>query len=583
MLAGRQFATGQIRARAMGRPQLVVVALVALGLLIFVQVLRVTSSDVGMGRFVSRSPISVQQRARALAALSAARPDAPPRAPAPQLDGSQRHDRERAPTPNATRAAALAARARLAEPNGLDACAYEPAADPRALGAGPHEPPVVPLSDTTTCPGRSPFHTLLTAQGTTYQGWQARIMYYHWRKQRAAAGRCTDMTGFTRLCASKDGAPDGLEASMPTIYIAQLPDELIRSHFGFGVLNRPHSLKVLLQTPHLLARITEEFVLIAETDHVLTRPLVNLATRTTPAAFVFGYMHAHAGVDWVVKKYWPQGSHARVQPIGPSPAMISKAQLATFVDDWLAFSLDLRSNADAEAVIQGWVQEMWGYSIAAAKAAVEHKLVHDFQIEPGAHVRQLAPTFWRSVHIFHFTYGIEFKMDGTPQGVNQIGEWSLDKRHYGGAYPPLDLEPPPAGANAAACWLLQAFNEAMSADPAWPRSRAFGTIGWRRACSPPERIAAHPVASRLGGSKWTWAGIDGLEFVGPCDVKTPWGVGKWGLQTRSRLCDADCVASSIFLDFSGAHHTVVFSPDLATFESTRVGDGEKVAGVRAAG
>ena len=50
----------------------------------------------------------------------------------------------------------------------------------------------------------------------------------------------------------------------------------------------------------------------------------------------------------------------------------------------LDFSLDLRSNSEAEAVIQGWVQEMWGYSIAAASLGIKHKLVFDFQVEPGA-------------------------------------------------------------------------------------------------------------------------------------------------------------------------------------------------------
>ena len=42
-------------------------------------------------------------------------------------------------------------------------------------------------------PNRRPFHTLLTAQGSVYNQWQARIMYHHWKKQRAADGPCTEM------------------------------------------------------------------------------------------------------------------------------------------------------------------------------------------------------------------------------------------------------------------------------------------------------------------------------------------------------------------------------------------------------
>ena len=45
-------------------------------------------------------------------------------------------------------------------------------------------------------------------------------------------------------------------------------------------------------TWHVQERITEEYVYIAETDHILLRPLPNLATPTVPAAFNFGYMIA---------------------------------------------------------------------------------------------------------------------------------------------------------------------------------------------------------------------------------------------------------------------------------------------------
>ena len=39
-------------------------------------------------------------------------------------------------------------------------------------------------------------------------------------------------------------------------------------------------------------RVKEEYVYIAETDHIMLRPLPNLATPTVPAAFNFGYMVA---------------------------------------------------------------------------------------------------------------------------------------------------------------------------------------------------------------------------------------------------------------------------------------------------
>jgi len=197
-------------------------------------------------------------------------------------------------------------------------------------------------SDADDCPGRVPFHGLLTCQGSVYQQWQARIMYFHWKKQTAAAGPCGDMGGFTRLVASEGGKPDGLEGEIPSVFVPQLPASVIESHFHFGVLNRPESVRQLLASPALLRQITSDFVLVLETDHVLMQPIPNLATRTTPAAFTFGYMHAHASQDWVIQRYWPEGSSASLDPVGPSPLLIHLDQLRAIAPRWLNSPLALR-------------------------------------------------------------------------------------------------------------------------------------------------------------------------------------------------------------------------------------------------
>lgn len=72
------------------------------------------------------------------------------------------------------------------------------------------------------CPGHTPFHGLMTSQSSPYQQWQARIMYYHWKKQAAAAGPCGEMGGFTRLCATEGGKPDGLQDEIPTVFVSQV-------------------------------------------------------------------------------------------------------------------------------------------------------------------------------------------------------------------------------------------------------------------------------------------------------------------------------------------------------------------------
>ena len=59
-------------------------------------------------------------------------------------------------------------------------------------------------------------------------------------------------------------------------------------------------------------------------------------------------------------------------------------------------------------------------------------------------------------------------MHATPCQPWNIGEFSLDKRHFNDQYPTVPLPLPPAGANTAAVWLVEAFNEAMAALPSWP-------------------------------------------------------------------------------------------------------------------
>lgn len=439
------------------------------------------------------------------------------------------------------------------------------------------------------CPNRRPFHALLTAQSSPYQQWQARIMYFHWKKQAAAAGPCGEMGGFTRLCATEGGKPDGLENEIPTVFTKQLSQEIIASHFHFGVLNRPESVRQLFESKELMSHITSDYVLVLETDHVLMQPIPNLATETMPAAYDFGYMHAHVGQNRIIRKYWPEGDASQLDPVGPSPLLIHVDQLRKITPRWLDFSMGLRSNDDAESVIQGWVQEMWGYSIAAASLGIKHKVVKSFQVEYGSLTPHVPEEFTNLAYIFHYTYGIEYTMEGKPQGINQIGEWSLDKRHYGNDHPPRNLQLPPKGANAAAFWLTKAWNEASAGIANWPDSHSMGTIGWRRNKPSTAEVAASPLASRVSGTRWTWGGVDGFEFRPGGELVTPWGNGVWGIVAKSdsantpsdaRAAQISACTDCLFADFANANHNLRFSWDQTppTFKSVRVGDLETVMG-----
>ena len=61
---------------------------------------------------------------------------------------------------------------------------------------------------------------------------------------------------------------------------------------GFPVMNRPHAVTQFLA--NLPPSLTEEYVLIAETDHIFMKTPKNRATPTKPVCFPFGYMNAKA-------------------------------------------------------------------------------------------------------------------------------------------------------------------------------------------------------------------------------------------------------------------------------------------------
>ena len=50
-----------------------------------------------------------------------------------------------------------------------------------------------------TCPGRRPYHVLLTASSGSYQLWQSRIFHHYYLRMKAEAGRCGEIGGLLLL------------------------------------------------------------------------------------------------------------------------------------------------------------------------------------------------------------------------------------------------------------------------------------------------------------------------------------------------------------------------------------------------
>jgi hypothetical protein len=154
---------------------------------------------------------------------------------------------------------------------------------------------------------------VITANDAVYQEWQSLIMYWWYQRMKRENPDC-DMGGFTRVLHA--WKPDGLMDKLPTMLVNPLPRGQDQ---GYVVLNRPFALMQFMEqvdtlfaiyatplslnshrrpgvqvTEHVTpsqAQIKEDYILMAEPDHLMMKPIPNLATPEKPAAFPFFYIN----------------------------------------------------------------------------------------------------------------------------------------------------------------------------------------------------------------------------------------------------------------------------------------------------
>ncbi|GLJ10046.1 hypothetical protein SUGI_0120820 [Cryptomeria japonica] len=293
------------------------------------------------------------------------------------------------------------------------------------------------------------FHTAVTATDSAYNKWQCRVMYYWHKKQSKRPG--SDMGGFTRVLHS--GRPDNLMDEIPTYVVDPLAQG--KDH-GYVVLNRPWAFVQWLSQ----ADIKEKYILMAEPDHIIVKPIPNLAKGSLPAAFPFFYI-TPAKYENVIRKFFPEdkGPITKIDPIGNSPVIIKKESLEKIAPTWLNVSLAMKMDSEADQAF-GWVLEMYGYAVASALHGVQHALRTDFMIQPPWDL-EVAEKF-----IIHYTYGCDYDMKGKLT-YGKIGEWRFDKRSFDRGAPPRNLPLPPPGVPESVVTLVKMVNEATSNIPNW--------------------------------------------------------------------------------------------------------------------
>ncbi|THU51431.1 hypothetical protein C4D60_Mb06t30980 [Musa balbisiana] len=295
-----------------------------------------------------------------------------------------------------------------------------------------------------------PFHTAVTASDSVYNAWQCRVMYYWFKKVRDATP-ASEMGGFTRILHS--GRPDKLVDEIPTFVADPLP---AGTDQGYIVLNRPWAFVQWLQK----ADIQEEYILMAEPDHIIVKPVPNLAKAGLGAAFPFFYIEPKK-FESVLRKYYPEdrGPITDIDPIGNSPVIIGKASLLKIAPTWMNLSLAMKKNPEADKAF-GWVLEMYAYAVASALNGVGNILHKDFMIQPPWDLEV------GDKYIIHYTYGCDYNMKGELT-YGKIGEWRFDKRSFGQKPPPRNLPLPPDGVPQSVVTLVKMVNEASANIPNW--------------------------------------------------------------------------------------------------------------------
>ncbi|KAJ0978781.1 hypothetical protein J5N97_014255 [Dioscorea zingiberensis] len=180
------------------------------------------------------------------------------------------------------------------------------------------------------------------------------------------------MGGFTRILHS--GKPDDLMDEMPTFVVDPLPRGMDK---GYVVLNRPWAFVQWLEK----ATIEEDYVLMAEPDHIFVHPLPNLAHGSYPSAFHFTYIRPSAH-EKLIRRFYPEekGPLTNIDPIGNSPVIILKSQLEKIAPTWMNVSLMMKNDPETDKTF-GWILEMYGYAVASALHGVQHTLHREFMIQ----------------------------------------------------------------------------------------------------------------------------------------------------------------------------------------------------------
>ncbi|GMN45488.1 hypothetical protein TIFTF001_014674 [Ficus carica] len=190
------------------------------------------------------------------------------------------------------------------------------------------------------------------------------------------------------------------------------------------------------------------YILMAEPDHIIVKPIPNLSRDGLGAAFPFFYIEPKK-YEKVLRKYFPEhkGPVTKIDPIGNSPVIVGRESLKKIAPTWMNISLAMKKDPETDKAF-GWVLEMYAYAVSSALHDVGNILYKDFMIQPPWDLKV------GNKFIIHYTYGCDYNMKGELT-YGKIGEWRFDKRSFDSILPPRNLPlPPPGVPESVVCLIL---------------------------------------------------------------------------------------------------------------------------------
>ena len=298
-------------------------------------------------------------------------------------------------------------------------------------------------------PLRRKYHVVVVAGGDSGSRWQTEVCYY-WYRNAISTHPGSALGGFTRLLHSDED--DSLSSTIRTVRVGtenSLKHQALKKDPS---LARPLAFRMLVDMEE--NGIEEDYILMLQPDHIISKPPRNWATPTHPAAFPLFHLD-FSQPRHLVEKYNKRNLPTSHLPrVGSAPTIIHKKQLRELAHVWADLTVQMWNDREARAA---WGHMLEAYSFAFASTLLESgpinfHLRQDFVLQPpwdrSLDVEVCEGPERRSCrrqegHIIQ--YSGQFDLDGegesTPSMAAIPGKtaWHFDKRQFTSGAPHLDL------------------------------------------------------------------------------------------------------------------------------------------------